>query len=222
MGNTLIARLLKGGCRPGRAHLETLSRPADQTEVLHLRQRQPQTAASHNQTSSLSSCSSFFCSFSCSSYSCSFCSSFCCSCSALQRPHRAPSVQAAAPQMRFAPLLSPVAANYCHPKPKISVYIKFLRDERSMSGTICLDCVHTIPSSTISCFFQGSPQFLQIFGRGPVLEISLGPPTAERKKMHKPHKSSNILVPQPWLPRLAISVLNFGLRTTKVALTIIF
>ena len=99
-----------------RAHLETLSRPADQTEVLHLRQRQPQTAASHNQTSSLSSCSSFFC-----SSSCSFCSSYCCSCSALQRPHRAPSVQAAAPQMRFAPLLSPVAANYCHPKPKISV-----------------------------------------------------------------------------------------------------
>ena len=178
MGNTLIARLLKGGCRPGRAHLETLSRPADQTEVLHLRQRQPQTAASHNQTSSLSSCFSFSCSpssfssssffsSSCFSFFCSsFCSSYCCSCSALQRPHRAPSVQAAAPQMRFAPLLSPVAANYCHPKPKISVYIKFLRDERSMSGTICLDCVHTIPSSTISCFFQGSPQFLQIFGRG--------------------------------------------------------
>ena len=114
LGNTLIARLLKGGCRPGRAHLETLSRPADQTEVLHLRQRQPQTAASHNQTSSLSSCFSF---------SCSFCSSYFCSCSALQRPHRAPSVQAAAPQMRFAPLLPPVAANYCHPKPKISVYI---------------------------------------------------------------------------------------------------
>ena len=115
MENTLITRLLKGGCRPGRAHLETLSRPADQTEVLHLRQRQPQTAASHNQTSSLSSCFSYSCSFPCSSY--------CCSCSALQRPHKAPSVQAAAPQMRFAPLLSPVAANYCHPTPKISVYI---------------------------------------------------------------------------------------------------
>ena len=124
MGNTLIARLLKGGCRPGRAHLETLSRPADQTEVLHLRQRQPQTAASHNQTSSLSSSSSLSSCFSFFSFSsCSFCSSYCCSCSALQRPHRAPSVQAAAPQMRFAPLLPPVAANYCHPTPKISVYI---------------------------------------------------------------------------------------------------
>ena len=132
---------MKGGCRPGRAHLETLSRPADQTEVLHLRQRQPQTAASHNQTSSLSSCFSSSCSFFCSS---SF-SSYCCSCSALQRPHKAPSVQAAAPQMRFAPLLPPVAANYCHPKPNISVYIPM------SSVIICFDFVHTI-TSTMGCF----------------------------------------------------------------------
>ena len=132
--------------------------------------------------------------------SCSFCSSYCCSCSALQRPHRAPSVQAAAPQMRFAPLLPPVAANYCHPKPKISVFIQIFWRRTiyvTLLGTIRLDCVHTIPSSTMSCFFQGSPQFLQLFGLGPILEIGFGPPTAERKKHKKKHKSSNILVHQP-------------------------
>ena len=43
--------------------------------------------------------------------------------------------------------------------PKFQCISQFLRDEQSMSGTICLDCVHTITSSTMTCFSRARPNF---------------------------------------------------------------
>ena len=51
--------------------------------------------------------------------------------------------------------------------PKFQCISQFLQDERPMSGTICLDCVHTIPLLTMSSFFQGAAPFLAIVGTGP-------------------------------------------------------